>query len=300
MSDQLVSIGLPVFNGERYLEQATLSLLRQTHANLEIIISDNASTDRTWEICQELANRDSRVRVSRNSTNLGGSENFRRVLECARGPFFMWAACDDWWREDFVASMLSEHAVRDDVVVTMCATRCVDEDGRLVYVQHLPEKLNPNSMTTLRLLMSVGRVRYKYNYVIYGLHKTEILRNIFPAVSQTPTGDRLLALVLPLVGSIRYVGSEMYTRRVYTSPYHARYDDETGLDEKMFGYFNRGLAALRLCRSVAEIDVIPRYSKPLILVSVFSHLVSLLAQRTSERAAQWIRVLKGAVKKRIH
>jgi glycosyltransferase involved in cell wall biosynthesis len=299
MPNQLVSIGLPVFNGEEYVERAILSLLNQTHANLEIIISDNASTDGTENICLELAQKDSRIRFGRNEANLGANQNFLRVLERARGPFFMWAACDDYWHEEFVSSMLKEHSVSNNVAVAMCTTRCVDEDGRLVYVQGFSGRLNPNTMSILRSLVSVGRVRYKFNYVIYGLHKTELLRKVFPSIPKTLSSDRLLALVVPLVGSIRYVDSEMYIRRVYTRPYHERYDDESGQNKKMLGYLSRGLVALRLFRSVAEIDVIPWYSKPLITVSIFSYLVSLVSQRTSETMAPWISGMKRTVKKLI-
>ena len=299
MPSQLVSIGLPVFNGEKYVEQAILSLLNQTHADLEIIISDNASTDGTEKICLELAQRDSRIRFRRNEANLGANENFLRVLERARGRFFMWAACDDYWHEEFVSSMLKEHSVSNNVAVAMCTTRCVDEDGRLVYVQGFPGRLNPNTMSILRSLVSVGRVRYKFNYVIYGLHKTELLRKVFSSIPRTLSSDRLLALVVPLVGSIRYVNSEMYTRRVYTSAYHERYDDESGRNRTMLGYLSRGLVALRLFRSLAEIDVIPLYSKPVSTVRILSYLVSLIAQRTSERVAPWISWMKRVIKKLI-
>jgi glycosyltransferase involved in cell wall biosynthesis len=101
-SSPVVSIGLPVYNGERYLVAALDSLLGQTFGEFELIVSDNASTDRTGEICREYANRDSRVRYFRQANNIGALNNFRFVFEESRGEFFLWAACDDLWSPDFV------------------------------------------------------------------------------------------------------------------------------------------------------------------------------------------------------
>jgi glycosyltransferase involved in cell wall biosynthesis len=90
-----VSIGLPVFNGEKYLTAAIDSLLAQTFTDFELIISDNASTDRTSEICQAYAAQDSRIRYYRESQNRGIAWNFTRTFELARGEFFKWHAHDD-------------------------------------------------------------------------------------------------------------------------------------------------------------------------------------------------------------
>src|ERR1700742_2966611 len=90
-----VSIGLPVFNGERYLEEALFSLLNQTFRDFELIICDNASTDRTPDICTRHAARDRRIRYARNARNLGASSNFNKCFMLARGRYFRWAAYDD-------------------------------------------------------------------------------------------------------------------------------------------------------------------------------------------------------------
>ena len=91
----LVSIGLPVFNGEKSLSQALETLLNQDYRNLEIIISDNGSTDRTPAICEEFLQKDARVKYYRSSENLGSNWNFNRVVELSSGKYFMWAAHDD-------------------------------------------------------------------------------------------------------------------------------------------------------------------------------------------------------------
>lgn len=101
-----VSIGMPVFNGQAYLRAAIEALLRQSVHEFELIISDNASTDLTGEICREYANRDRRVRYFRQEKNIGAAANFDFVLQHASGEVFMWAAYDDLWSDDYLQTAL--------------------------------------------------------------------------------------------------------------------------------------------------------------------------------------------------
>ena len=93
----IVSIGLPVYNGEAFIGEALDSLLDQTHSDFELIISDNASTDATEAICREYVSRDPRVRYIRQAANQGILANYRAVLNEARSGLFMWASADDTW-----------------------------------------------------------------------------------------------------------------------------------------------------------------------------------------------------------
>ena len=90
-----VSIGLPVYNGERFLVQAIESVLAQTFEDFELIVCDNASTDASGAIAQTYVERDSRVRYFRNASNLGAARNFNRTFELSRGEYFKWLAADD-------------------------------------------------------------------------------------------------------------------------------------------------------------------------------------------------------------
>lgn len=113
MSRPLVSVGMPVYNGERTVAAAIDSILRQTWAEWELVISDNASTDATATICLGFAGRDPRIRYLRQRENIGAAANFRKVLDESRGDFFMWAAADDLRSDDFIeanAGFLAAHA----------------------------------------------------------------------------------------------------------------------------------------------------------------------------------------------
>jgi glycosyltransferase involved in cell wall biosynthesis len=90
-----ISVGLPVYNGEKYLAGALNSLIHQDFEDFELIISNNASTDRTDAICRDFAARDARIRYYSSETNIGASPNYNRVFHLARGEFFKWASHDD-------------------------------------------------------------------------------------------------------------------------------------------------------------------------------------------------------------
>jgi len=97
-----VRIGFPVYNGEKQIKTALDSLIAQTFTNFELIISDNASTDKTGTICQEYAKKDKRIRYIRQETNMGIVWNFNFVLQEANTEFFMWASADDVWHHEFI------------------------------------------------------------------------------------------------------------------------------------------------------------------------------------------------------
>jgi GT2 family glycosyltransferase len=103
----LVTIGVPVRNGAPALARALDSLVRQTHRHLEIIVSDNASTDATESICRDYAGRDPRVRYIRHARPIGVIQNFRTPVDAGRGDFFMWAAYDDVREENYVEVLLA-------------------------------------------------------------------------------------------------------------------------------------------------------------------------------------------------
>src|ERR1043165_2318071 len=90
-----VSVGMPVYNGERFLRQAVESILGQTFRDFELIISDNGSTDATQQLCEEFAAADSRVRYIRHDKNRGAIFNWAHVVDAARAPYFKWASAND-------------------------------------------------------------------------------------------------------------------------------------------------------------------------------------------------------------
>src|SRR6266852_7405967 len=131
-STPLVSVGLYVYNGERFLEEALDSILNQTFTDFELIISDNASTDRTGEIAEAHAERDDRIRYYRSEKNMGAGWNIRRVYELAAGKYFKQAAADDLLEPDFLRRCVDILESDPDCVVVYARTKEIDEDGAVI------------------------------------------------------------------------------------------------------------------------------------------------------------------------
>jgi len=124
-----ISIGLPVYNGERYLQRAIDSVLAQTLPDFELIISDNASTDRTAEICRECASRDRRIRYVRHPINVGVTKNFNGVVAHATAPYFKWLSADDLIAPDLLRRCAGVLDRDPSVVLVHSTTRFIGPDG---------------------------------------------------------------------------------------------------------------------------------------------------------------------------
>ena len=120
-----VSIGMPVYNGEKYIREALDSLLAQIFTNFELIISDNASTDNTEAICREYAARDPRIRHVRQSESRGATANFQPVLDKARGAYFMWAAADNRWDGAWLGCPCETSRSKHGDVIVCATTACL-------------------------------------------------------------------------------------------------------------------------------------------------------------------------------
>src|SRR5438874_8869169 len=131
-STPLLSVGLFVYNGERFLEETLHSILNQTFTDFELIISDNASTDRTGEIAEAYAEHDDRIRYYRSEKNMGAGWNVRRVYELATGKYFKQAAADDLVEPDFLRRCVEILESDPDYVVAYPTTKEVDENGTFI------------------------------------------------------------------------------------------------------------------------------------------------------------------------
>lgn len=144
MNDHIpaVSVGMPVYNGAKYIREALDSLLAQTFTDFELIISDNASTDESHEICGEYVGKDPRIKYVRQSENLGGVANFNYVLANSKGDYFTWLACDDSFDPSFLEKTVQYLDQFEDVVACACDFRVIDENGDLSRIERL-ERIYP-------------------------------------------------------------------------------------------------------------------------------------------------------------
>lgn len=177
----LVSIGLPVYNGMPHLRAAIESLLKQTYSNIEILISDNASTDGTREYCRALAEVHPHVRYVRNSENVGPLENFRRALARARGEYFMWAAHDDKWSDRFVSGLVESLLASADAVLATPTTIHIREDGTLCSEPPDRPATGQSDTANLKLLFDDHASSW-----IYGLWRGDWLQQHFAEFLRLP------------------------------------------------------------------------------------------------------------------
>ena len=133
-----VSIGLPVYNAQRYLSEALDSLLSQTFSDFELIVSDNGSTDATGDICRDYAARDRRIHYVREQTNRGAIWNFNRVAELSHGEYFKWAAYDDLCYETFLERCVEVLDRQADVVWCHSLTHHMDAAGNVITAKDDP------------------------------------------------------------------------------------------------------------------------------------------------------------------
>ncbi len=133
-----LSIGLPVFNGEDYLEEALEALLGQTYEDFELIVSDNASTDSTAGICHSYKKRDSRIRYFRQTTNIGIAPNHNFVFQQARGEFFKSASHDDLYARDLVERCIAALDEQPAVVLAHSWSALIDPAGVVTHLVDYP------------------------------------------------------------------------------------------------------------------------------------------------------------------
>jgi glycosyltransferase involved in cell wall biosynthesis len=220
-----VSIGLPVYNGARFLPRALDALLAQQGISFEILVSDNASTDATRDIAERYAQRDSRIRVWRSPSNLGIDANFARVLDAAVGTYFMWAACDDWWAPQFVRKLVTALEQHPDAAVAMSAVERVDESGHPVDVVRFAGPSDPSQLTSWQLAMRIAGSR-PYHLFVYGLYRASFIKRAFTGFPPVIAADRLFMCRVAMAAPFAYVDEVLHRRIVRQHPIADRYPDE--------------------------------------------------------------------------
>lgn len=204
-----VSIGLPVYNGERFLEQSIRSVLDQTFTDLELIVADNASTDRTVEIVEEFIRADPRVSLLRSDENRGAAWNYNRVFDAASGEFFRWHAHDDYFEPDLIERLVAELDADPGAVLAHSWTRFVDDDG--VELREFEDDLGATSADPRERLMSVVRRLTFCNAVFGVVRRDELARTA--RIASFPASDVTLLYELALRGRFAVVPEALFVRR---------------------------------------------------------------------------------------
>lgn len=205
MKQPLVSVGVPVFNGARTIERMLASLLAQTYPSIEIVISDNGSTDQTPALVSQLAERHANLRVTRSDQNHGAVWNFNRVVELSRGEYFMWAAHDDERDVRYIERTLAPLQSSPDAAVCHSFIDMVDAEGNSQFVER--EALRAEDEQPSRRWLRTLDHR-PWQFVTYGLirraalDRTQLVRNYYGSdlglVSELALQGKILQVEEPL------------------------------------------------------------------------------------------------------
>jgi glycosyltransferase involved in cell wall biosynthesis len=204
-----VSIGLPVRNGANYLRQAIETILKQTYDNLELIISDNASTDETPEICRAATCRDPRVRVYCNERDIGAAANYNLTFKYSSGKYFKWAAHDDVLAHTFIERAVD--TLESDSSIVLCSSRSarIDQDGQIsgTYPSDPCWDL-PLASRRFRSLVSSPHACV----TVFGLIRRETLART-ALIAPYVNSDRVLLAELGLAGRLHEIEDVLFFRR---------------------------------------------------------------------------------------
>ncbi len=216
----LVSVGIPTYNRSIQLQRAIESVLKQDYLNIEVIISDNASTDNTLEVCSALAKQDSRISYIRQSANHGAMKNFIEVLEHSKGEFFMWLGDDDFLSQSYISECVK--VLQEDLNYSLVAgvAKYYFPDGQLHFVGHPVNVLEETGQD--RVISYCSQVAD--NGVFYGVYRKNFLHDVSTLLSfiQTMGGDWVFVNNIAFYGKIKtlehidiYRDTKVYTREIY-------------------------------------------------------------------------------------
>lgn len=206
-----LSIGLPVYNGEKFLKQSLDCLLNQTFRDFELIICDNASTDNTEDICRAYAAQDQRIIYYRNPSNIGCACNFNRVLKLAQCEYFKWAAYDDLHAPDFLSKCIQVLEENPDYILCHSHTFFIDEQGD--FVQTYDIKLNTDSdQPEIRFHELLTK---HLCYPIYGVIRRSFLAKV-PPLGGHGNSDGIFLLRLGILGKFYEIPEYLFLARSHS------------------------------------------------------------------------------------
>jgi glycosyltransferase involved in cell wall biosynthesis len=230
-----VTIGMPVWNGEKFLQEAIESILAQTYGDFALVISDNASTDSTGEICRAYVKHDARIRYVRQEKNIGSTLNHREVFQRSSGKYFKFAAHDDVLAPEFIHECVRVLDRDETVVLCSPATVLINEDGSPVRYSPeengmvdscgniwpvVPEKNTMLASTDPSDRFAAVLLNMVMSVEIFGLIRRSALERsgLHPSCG---SGDRVLLAELSLMGRYHLLEHPLFYRRCHAGQFTA-------------------------------------------------------------------------------
>jgi glycosyltransferase involved in cell wall biosynthesis len=291
-----LSIGIPVFNGQEFLPELLDCLLEQTFGDFEILICDNASSDRTPQICCEYERRDSRIHYFRNDRNLGAIANFNRVFELSKAPFFKWAAHDDLYHEAYLDACIALLEANPDTVLAHTGTAFIDEKGEMLpFEQKTGSFVDPKtgrrywadgpgigdtSVAINRFWQVLTRARWGTH--MFGVIRRETLQQT-SLLPNFEGSDRAMLAELALLGRFRCANEPMFLKRFHANVSwaldHAELKSFLSTDGKRY---SRRLRQIKAFFGAPRGKPIGFLSKSACFMLVAAHSVGVLARLVAQ------------------
>jgi glycosyltransferase involved in cell wall biosynthesis len=288
-----LSIGVPVFNGQEFLPELLDSLLAQTFKDFEIVICDNASSDRTPQICREYEHHDSRIHYIRNARNLGANPNFNRVFELSTAPLFKWAAHDDLYHEGYLEVCVRLLEENPDIVLAHTGTAFIDEKAEILpFEQETGSYIDPKTGKrywpdvpsigdTPRSVNRFWQVltRARWGTHMYGVVPREILQQT-SLLSTFGSADRSMLAELALLGRFQCANEPLFLKRLHANASWALDHNElknfVNTDDKRYSRRLRQLKAFFGAPRGKPIGVV---TKSMCFMLVAAHSAKIAAQQ---------------------
>ena len=211
-NEPLLSIGLPVFNGENFVAETIESLLDQEFKDFELVIADNASTDSTVEICAQYAAVDPRIKLLKSDKNKGAAWNFNRTFHHGASKYFKWAAHDDLHAPEFLSRCVEILERDEEVVLSFTRTNFIDDSGGDLGEYKFPVNLSEATKRDLFLIYATGG---HIVHEIFGVLRRDALRNT-PLIGGYVGSDLILLGRLALAGKFVQVPEVLFFHREHS------------------------------------------------------------------------------------
>lgn len=296
-----LSIGIPVYNGQEFLPDLLDSLLAQSFRDFEILICDNASSDRTPQICRDYERRDSRIRYVRNERNLGAVANFNRVFELSTAPLFKWAAHDDLHHEAYLSTCVRLLEENPDVVLAHTGTAFIDENGALLPFEQetgsfvepqTGRRYWPDAPSIGDTPVAVGRFWQVLTRARWGTHMFGIVRR--EALQQTALlpnfagSDRAMLAELALLGRFRCAEERLFLKRFHANVSCALSQKELrGFLSTDGKRYSRRLRQIRAFFGAPRGKPIGFWTKAACCVLVAAHSAKVAVQYLGQKDPRW-------------
>jgi glycosyltransferase involved in cell wall biosynthesis len=232
-----VSVGMPVFNGEKYLRQTIEAILAQTYKNFELIISDNASTDKTRQICFEYTKRDDRIIYHRNEKNLGAARNYNITFNLSSGVYFKWAAHDDILDPEYLKKCVAVLDKNESILCCHSKVGRINENGILVGSYDERTLDNISSFKPHKRFADMLSQRNAC-WTIFGVIRASALKKT-PLLGNYIGSDRNLLAELALMGRTYEIPERLMLRRDHPKAFTHVYYSRSGVRDyrKLISWF---------------------------------------------------------------